>query len=142
MAPDHTISAATRVHSWENPWLPICVATLYFTAASRSRRASHGVLVSGFSTYTDFPRSIAASATVACMKSGTATMQASMFLPSLSSMTRKSLYFGALSKRLNTGAARSSSTSHRATMFSVRAASPESAAPWLPQPTTAMWSLS
>ncbi len=49
MAPDQTISAATRLHSCEKPWLPICVATLYFAAASISRRASQGVRVSGFS---------------------------------------------------------------------------------------------
>src|ERR1039458_1006561 len=47
IAPDQTISAATRLHSCEKPWLPICVATLYLAAASISRRASHGVRVSG-----------------------------------------------------------------------------------------------
>ena len=49
MAPLHTISAATRLHSCEKPWLPIWVATLYFTAASFSSRASQGVRVRGFS---------------------------------------------------------------------------------------------
>src|SRR5262249_45277377 len=49
ISPDHTISAATRLHSWEEPRFPLCVATLYFTATSCSRRDSHGVLVSGFS---------------------------------------------------------------------------------------------
>src|ERR1039458_7825571 len=34
IAPDHKISAATRLHSCENPWLPICVATLYLAAAA------------------------------------------------------------------------------------------------------------
>ena len=45
-------------------------------------------------------------AAVACMKSGMATMTASMFLPSLSSILRKSLYFGTFSYCLNLPAAR------------------------------------
>src|SRR5271156_3773384 len=67
ISPDQTISQAVLWPSCEYPWLPICVATLYLAAASASRRASHGVLVNGFSTYTCFPRSMHQSATVACM---------------------------------------------------------------------------
>src|SRR5690349_12248271 len=57
-------------------------------------------------------------AAVACMKSGMAMMTASMFLPSLSSIWRKSLYFGKLSYLANMRAAFFESTSHSATMFS------------------------
>ena len=142
MAPDQTISAATRLHSCEKPWLPIWVATLYLAAASSSRRASQGVRVSGFSQYTCLPRSMQARATVACMKSGIPMVQASIFLPSLSSMTRKSLYLGCFAKRSKFVAARFSSTSQRATIFSVRAASTRSTPPWPPQPMAATFSLS
>ena len=57
-------------------------------------------------------------AAVACMKSGMATITASMLLACSSSILRKSLYFGALGYSLNLRAARSSSTSQSATMFS------------------------
>ena len=76
------------------------------------------------------------------MKSGMPMVTASMFLPSLSNMTRKSLYFAALGKRARFPAARLSSTSHKATMFSVRAAASRSAPPWPPQPTAATFSFS
>ena len=73
-------------------------------------------------------------AAVACMWSGMATITASMFLPSLSSICRKSLYLVALGKRLKVAAARRSSTSHSATMFSVGAAAEMLDAAWPPAP--------
>jgi len=57
--PDQMISHARRTPSSECPWLPICVATLYFRAASASWRASHTVCVSGFCTKTCLPNAIA-----------------------------------------------------------------------------------
>ena len=49
--------APSSIHSWirrtpspERPWLPICVTTLYFRAASVSALASDTVRVSGFCT--------------------------------------------------------------------------------------------
>jgi hypothetical protein len=43
-------SCIRRSPSSECPWLPICVTTLYFRAASVSARASLIVRVSGFCT--------------------------------------------------------------------------------------------
>ena len=57
-------------------------------------------------------------AAVACMKSGMVTITASMFFACSSSILRKSLYFGAFSYSLNLRAARFSSTSQSATIFS------------------------
>jgi hypothetical protein len=71
-----------------------------------------------------------------------ATITASMFLPSLSSIWRKSRNFGAFSKRWNVVAARRSSTSHSATMFSVGAAAERFEAPWPPEPMAAKFSFS
>ena len=81
-------------------------------------------------------------AAVACMWSGMATITASMFLPSLSSIWRKSLYFVAFSKRVKVVAARRSSTSHSATMFSVGAAAEIFDAPCPPEPIAAKFSFS
>ena len=67
ISPDQMISQATRVASCEYPWLPIWVATLYFRAASVSRRASVAMRVSGFSTYTPLPRCMHQSAAYVCM---------------------------------------------------------------------------
>src|ERR1035441_2432848 len=65
-----------------------------------------------------------------------------MFLPSLSSICRKSRYFVALSKRVKVLAARRSSTSHSATMFSVGAAAEILDAPWPPEPIAPKFSFS
>ena len=81
-------------------------------------------------------------AAVACMRSGMATITASMFLPSLSSICRKSLYFGTLGKRLKMCVARRSSTSQSATMFSVGAAAPMFEAACPPEPIDPKFSFS
>src|ERR1035437_414472 len=65
-----------------------------------------------------------------------------MFLPSLSSICRKSRNFGALSKRVNVPAARLSSTSQSATIFSVGAAAEIFDAPWPLEPIAAKFSFS
>ena len=65
-----------------------------------------------------------------------------MFLPSLSSIFRKSLYLGAFGKRSKVAAARRSSTSHSATMFSVGAAALTLDPPWPPEPMAATFSFS
>jgi hypothetical protein len=70
---------------------------------------------------------------------GVATMTASMFLLSLSSICRKSRYVG-LRETLYVAAARRSSTSQSATMFSVGAAARMLLAPWPPEPMAAKFS--
>src|SRR3954469_21316990 len=81
-------------------------------------------------------------AAVACMWSGMATITASTFLPSLSSICRKSLYFVAFGKRSKVWDERLSSPSQRATMFSVGAAAPMLDAPGPPEPIEAKLSFS
>src|ERR1700690_2221854 len=81
-------------------------------------------------------------AAVACMWSGVATITASMFLPSLSSIWRKSRYLAALGKALKDSAARRSSTSQSAAMFSVGAAARRLVAPCPPEPIAAKLSFS
>ncbi len=121
--------------------MPIWVATLYFAAASVSLRASQTVRVSGFSTKTCLPRSIDHIAGIACMWSGVAMITASMFLASLSSILRKSAYFGAFSYCLKVFSAERASGSASATMFS-EAQPAMSTAPRPPAPMAAMFSFS
>ncbi len=82
-------------------------------------------------------------AAVPCMWSGIAMITASIFLASLSSIFRKSVYFGRFGYRLKTCSALNESTSHSATMFSPKRAHPEmSLAALPPAPMEAMFSFS
>src|SRR5450759_1088128 len=76
------------------------------------------------------------------MKSGVAMITASIFLPSLSSIFRKSVYFAAFSNRLNMAAARALSGSANATIFSVGAQPLMSSAARPPAPIEAILSFS
>ena len=86
MAPARTHSTALRRPSRQVPWLPIEVITPLLRAASRSRRASATVCVSGFCTNTWMPLAIAISAGPAWLWSGVLMVTASSC--SLSSMSR------------------------------------------------------
>ena len=76
------------------------------------------------------------------MKSGMVTMTASMLELSLSSILRKSLYFGGLGNSLWILADFLSSTSHNATMFSVGAQPRISLSAFPPAPIEAIFSFS
>ena len=67
MAPASTHSRIWRVPSSACPWLPICVATLYFLAAWTSCRTSQTVRASGFWMRVCLPSFIAIMPATVCV---------------------------------------------------------------------------
>ena len=117
MAPDHTISATGAFLRSNSPDCPSgsrpCIWSRLPAVAAPPKpcasAASDIYVLAALHT---------PGAAVACMKSGMATMTASIAPACSSSMRRKSLYFGTLSYCLNFPEARTSSTSQSATIFS------------------------